>query len=198
MAGSIEYAQMKKSKFEKFLTKQFERRIASTQVEVERKYRVQDIEPIRKKLRKIKAKRLRSGWEHNELYDHEKTLRREKQTLRLRYQGEEAWLTFKGPRQKGYFKRRVEIESPVHFESMKRILHIMGFRIVSIYRKNREEYELPHAKICLDYLPKVGWFVEIEGTGKTIRQTAKKLGLEDKHHEKRSYRRLLKEELVAV
>ena len=185
---------MKPAKFEKFMAKQFLNRLASSHLEVEQKYRVKDVHPIRKALRQMKAVKLIAGQEHNELYDYDGKLRKKKQTLRLRYHGtDHAWLTVKGPRLKSSHKKRIEIETPVSYEETKRILMFLGFRLVSIYRKYREEYKTRAAKVYLDYLPKVGWFVEIEGRVRMIRDTAQKLGLDRRDHEDRSYRKLLQE-----
>jgi adenylate cyclase class IV len=82
----------------------------------------------------------------------------------------------------------------VHFDNMKRILHMLGYRVAGTYSKNSENFALPGVKISLDELPKVGWFAEIEGTPSAIKRAAQLLGLEPRHHERRSYRRILKEE----
>ncbi len=185
---------MKKAKFEKFMAKQFLKRLAFSSLEVEQKYRVTDIHPVRRSLKKMGAKLLASGQEHNELYDDNKRLRKKKQILRLRYHGESrAWMTFKGPRLKGRYKKRVEIETPVSYEEAKRILVLLGFRMMSVYRKHREEYKVAAGKVYLDYLPKIGWFVEIEAMAGAIRGIARKLGLGSALHEHRSYRRILED-----
>ncbi len=185
---------MKKSKFEEFLLDQLKARLSTTRVETEQKYHISDPVQIRRQLIHMRAKKLRSGLEHNELFDINKMLRKKKQILRLRFHGSGgAWLTFKGPRQKGIVKKRMEIETPIHFESAKRILELLGFRVFSTYRKNREEYELPGGKVCLDYLPKCGWFVEIEGSTKNISRIASDLGLDHADREERSYRKLLRD-----
>jgi len=177
---------------------QFENRLNTTKVEIEQKFRVQNPNPVRKRLEALQAIPGTRGWEHNELYDQERALRGKKQILRLRYHGtKDAWLTFKGPREKnGRAKKRLEVESPVHFEDMKRILKLLGYKVISTYRKYREEYDLLDAKVCLDHLPSHGWFVEIEGTTRAIQKTARKLKLDPKHTEERSYRRLLKEPMA--
>jgi len=45
------------------------------------------------------------------------------------------------------------------------------------YSKVREEYRLDGCAICLDHIPTAGWFVEIEGSQRKIRQIAHLLGL---------------------
>ena len=190
---------MKKSKFESYLAEQLENHLSANTVEIEQKYRIKDPQPIRQRLRKLGAKKGIAGTEHNELFDIENTLRKRKQILRLRYHGKEkAWLTFKGPRQKGAIKRRMEIETPVFYEPTKRILELLGYRVIASYRKYREEYELTDGKVCLDHLPGCGWFVEIEGKVRAIHRIARLLQLEKDAKEHRSYRKLLRERPAAV
>lgn len=187
---------MKKSKFHKWMQQKLETRLSTHKHELEQKFRIDGPEAIRKKLSQLGAVKGACGMEHNEIYDLDGGLREKKQTLRLRYHGkEDAWLTFKGPRLKGRFKKRLEIETPIHFESMKQILLMLGYRMVGNYRKQREEYIIDIAKICLDHLPSLGWFCEIEGRAAAIHETAKKLGFQTSQREEKSYRKLLKEKL---
>jgi predicted adenylyl cyclase CyaB len=185
---------MRASKFEKFLEKQFLKRLAAANLEIEQKYRVKNVHGIRRALRELGALKVLAGQEHNELYDNDEKLKKNKQMLRLRYHGtQHAWLTFKGPRLKGKHKQRIEIETPVSFEEARRILLILGFRMISSYRKYRESYKVRSVKVFLDYLPRIGWFVEIEGLPEAIQAMAKKLGLDSAYHEDRSYRKILAE-----
>ncbi len=178
------------------MAKQFLKKLSGSSLENEQKYRAADIHAIRRALKTLRAVKVLAGQEHNELYDDSGKLRSKKQMLRLRYHGNtHAWLTFKGPRIKGKHKKRIEIETPVLYEEAKRILVLMGYRVVSIYRKYREQYKAGPAKVYLDFLPGVGWFVEIEGMSRAIEDTAKKLGLTASSHEHRSYRKILEEAL---
>ena len=94
---------------------------------------------------------------------------------------------------KGRHKVRMEIETPVNYEAMKRILELIGFRIKETYSKIREEYRLIGCAVCLDHLPGAGWFIEIEGPPAKIRYIAKRLGLQSVDREDRSYRKLIRE-----
>lgn len=190
---------MKKSKFEKWLRKRFEERLSTVKHEIEQKFRITDPESIRKKLKEMGAVKGTCGMEHNELFDMDGNLREKGNALRLRYHGsDEAWVTFKGPRIKGgHYKKRLELQTPVHYESMKQILIMLGYRVVSTYRKQREEYIVDIAQVCVDYLPRLGWFCEIEGRASAIREISKKLGLLPSQREERSYRRLIKENRTA-
>jgi predicted adenylyl cyclase CyaB len=190
---------MKQSKFEKWQHKRFEERLSFRKNELEQKFRIYEPEALRKKLRQMGAVKGSSGMEHNELFDMGGALQEKNQILRLRYHGkEEAWLTFKGPRMKDEFKKRLELETPIHFETMKQILVILGYRVVDTYRKQREEYIAGLAKVCLDYLPRIGWFCEIEGRGPEIRKMMQKLGLDESQREERSYRKLLRHSTPAL
>ncbi|MGH8100734.1 MAG: class IV adenylate cyclase, partial [Chthoniobacterales bacterium] len=102
-------------------------------------------------------------------------------------------LTLKGPRQNGHQKTRMEVETPVKYEAAKRILELLDFRVKESYSKIREEYGLNGSVVCLDHIPTVGWFVEIEGSPRKISDTARRLGLRSTDREHRSYRRLIKE-----
>ena len=165
---------MKKFDFEEFLAKQLEDRLAISKPEVKQRFPIQDPDLIRRKLGQIGARKKWSGHEHNELFDLGKTLRDKKQLLRLRYREQESWLTFKG--KPG--KKQAEIETPVHYETMKRLLEMVGFRIFSSYRKYCEEYELTFGKVCLEQI-KSEWFVEIEGKPTTTKSIIRRLGLEE-------------------
>ena len=181
-------------KLERYLTRQFEELVADCSVEREEKYRVGNLETVRRKLRKLGAHTHASGFERNELFDYEDRLRRQGLKLRLRcHGGKVAMLTLKGPRRKGRQKTRMEVETPVEYRAAKRILELLDFRVTENYSKVREEYRLDGCTVCLDQIPNSGCYVEIEGTAKNISETAHRLGLRTTDREHRSYRRLIKE-----
>ena len=105
-------------------------------------------------------------------------------------------LTLKGPRLGGRHKTRMEVETPVEYEAAKRILELLEFRVNEAYSKIREEYRLDSCPVCLDHIPNVGWFVEVEGPPAKIRDIARKLGLRAIDREPRSYRKLIKQAAV--
>lgn len=181
-------------KLEKYLDRQFEQRVCEDSLEREQKYRVDQINPIRSRLLKLGAKVHASGFERNELFDLNDRLFSQGQKLRLRRHGKNAaMLTLKGPRLAGQQKTRLEVETPVEYEAAKRILELVGFRIKETYSKIREEYRHEGCAICLDHIPNAGWFVEIEGRPKKIREIAQRLGLGPERREHRSYRKLIKD-----
>ena len=184
-------------KLEKYLTRQFERHVSRASVEREQKYRIARIDTIRRRLLKLGAQVHVSGFERNELFDCGDRVRRQGLKLRLRcHGGKIAMLTLKGPRQHRGQKTRMEVETPVEYEAAKRILELLDFRVKETYSKVREEYRLDGCEVCLDYIPKAGWFVEIEGPPRKITHTARCLGLKPASREHRSYRKLIKQAAV--
>src|SRR5262249_45513040 len=114
-------------KLEKYLTRQFEQQVGRASIEREQKYRVTDIAALRHRLLKAGAEPHASGFERNELFDCNGMLRVQGRKLRLRRHGTKiAMLTMKGPRLNGSHKRRMEVETPVHYEPAKHILELLG------------------------------------------------------------------------
>ena len=161
--------------------------------EIEQKYRIQSPSRIRNLLREWGAKKIRSGAETNELFDFQQVLRSRGSVLRLRRYGKEkkGLLTFKGPRLKGNYKKRVEIETAVKWKPVRALLKAAGFGKVADYSKTREEYAVGKSHITLDHLKKNGWFVEIEGTSAEITRLAARLGFSAKDREERTYLEIL-------
>jgi adenylate cyclase class 2 len=181
---------------EKYLTRQFERQIGRASIEREQKYRVPDVSVLRRRLIKHGAKPHANGFERNELFDCNGTLRAQGRKLRLRRHGNHvAVLTVKGPRLNGSHKRRMEVETPVHYEPAKHILELLGFRVQETYSKQREEYKLDGCSVCLDHIPECGWFLEIEGSRQKIVAIARRLRLRASDRERLSYRKLIRRQL---
>lgn len=181
-------------RLEKYLTRQFEQHVSRASVEREQKYRVAQVETVRKRLLRLGGQPHASGFERNELFDRGEWLRDQGLRLRLRrHGGKITMLTLKGPRVGGYHKARMEVETPVEYEAAKRILELLEFRVKETYSKIREEYRLDGCPVCLDHISNVGWFVEVEGPPRKIGEIARKLGLRGIDREKRSYRKLIKE-----
>ncbi len=142
-------------------------------------------------LRRLGASKIQSGKEYNELYDFNGRLRAKRSILRLRRWGKKALLTFKGPRLKSKYKKRLEIETSVDFKPARLLLKQLGFSILARYRKKREAYKWGRVIVTLDYLAGIGGFAEIEGKPRSIEAAARKLGLSEKDREERSYLQIL-------
>lgn len=137
------------------------------------------------------ARKLSGGIEKNELLDLKGYLKRKKSLLRLRFSGNRGRLTFKGPRLRSRYKKRLEIEIPVDYKKARAIFQFLGFRPAVSYTKKREEYRLGGCLVSLDYLAKQGWFLEIEGAPGSIRKLIRGLKLQQQDQEPRSYPQLL-------
>jgi predicted adenylyl cyclase CyaB len=160
--------------------------------EIEQKYRLKDPAKSRALLKKLGAKRVASGIETNEFYDKNDFFKKQKVALRLRrFAHGPATLTLKGPRIPSGFTKRMEIETPIEYATAKAILRFLGCQATRQYSKKREVYELGKVLVIVDFLKKFGWFLEIEGRPDLIKKIEKKLGLQTKDREERSYLQML-------
>lgn len=140
--------------------------------EIETKYRLDDPAVFRERLAACGAQPVARVFESNRLFDTaDRKLRATDCGLRLRTsrsldddQHVSATLTYKGPRAAGEMKAREEVETVVTDPSgAATILQRLGFGEVVFYEKRRETWRLDECEVCLDELPRLGWFVEIEG-----------------------------------
>jgi adenylate cyclase class 2 len=96
----------------------------------------------------------------------------QRSALRLRLDGDNAILTFKGPVEPGLLKTREEIETPVaSHEAMLTLLARLGFKPWFRYQKYREEFRAPGVIAAIDETP-AGVFVELEGEEEAILKLA--------------------------
>jgi predicted adenylyl cyclase CyaB len=96
-------------------------------------------------------------------------LARQNMLIRLRKDGAKTLLTFKGPVLAGKFKRRFEYNAEVSdFARAKRLLRQSGLLPFFLKEKLRQETRFGRAVICLDTLPFLGAFIEIEGSDAVI------------------------------
>ena len=82
--------------------------------------------------------------------------------LRVRYQGNKAFLTYKGAKQKkpGIWEEyELPLSQPAEMEKM---LKEMGMDLVVEVNKHRLEYTLDEFTICLDSIKGLGTFIEVE------------------------------------
>ena len=130
------------------------------------KYFVSDLEGIRAKVKNLDARLVQERvLEVNLRFDMEgNSLSRGFKVLRLRYDTK-ARLTYKGPAsdQEG-IRLRKEIEFEVSdFSAARSFLEALGYKVVMIYEKYRQAYEINEVEVSLDELP-YGTFVELEGS----------------------------------
>jgi predicted adenylyl cyclase CyaB len=143
---------------------------------------------------KLRSRKIKSGMEFDRFYDLESSLRERGCILRLRRSHPKGvYLTFKGPRSAGLFKKRLEAEVRVNDErAAERILKLLGFRMIASYSKRREEFKLGGTVVTLDFLAGIGWFAEVEGSKREIITVRKKLGICGGDLEQRSYLQIVK------
>ncbi len=149
--------------------------------EIEVKVPCPDLDAVRQRLLAFGAVTSADGLERNIVFDTpDHSLRAADSLLRLRRYGESV-LTFKGPRASSSdaVKSREEIEFEVSdFDAASDVLARLGFHRVWAYEKRREKYLLADAVVCLDTVPALGSFVEIEAPDAAIvKLTLEKLGL---------------------
>ena len=132
-------------------------------------------EYIKRALEKINATYLYTVEEHDTYYQHPvRDFSRTDEALRLREirKGNtvECVITYKGPREEGVFKKREEVEVRVSScVDMDYLLKKLGFKDVAVIKKKREYYKLGRCLISLDYVEKLGFFVEIECSEEEIK-----------------------------
>lgn len=141
-------------------------------LEVEAKFRLNDIEALRHRLQALGAT-LTGSQQERDIYlsAPDRDFARTDEAFRLRVTGEENCLTYKGPRRISDAKTRVEIEAPLiqggqAANQMLNLLAHLGYRKVAEVVKLRQTHEIKLAEfdvlICEDHVEKVGKFVEIE------------------------------------
>ncbi len=165
-------------------------------VEIEGKYRVDDLGPVRRSLAEAGGRFVGRYLESNRILDRsDGSLRAGGCGLRVRSMealegpAAAATVTFKGPVEASTVKRRSEIELSVgDAERMSTLLAALGYVTVLSYRKRRERWELGGCHVELDEVPLVGTFVEIEGPSEaTVREVRDRIGLADHRHVKHGY-----------
>jgi adenylate cyclase, class 2 len=166
----------------------------SSGLETEVKIRLTDTAAAREQIEslgfQISAARV---FESNTIYDTpEETLRQANMLLRLRQAGKRCVITWKGPSVAGPHKSRPEIETSVgSIESLDQILRRLGYAPMFRYEKYRTEFAAPQAAgtIVLDETP-IGGFLELEGPGDWIDETARRLGFSKDDYVLDSYGKL--------
>jgi adenylate cyclase, class 2 len=133
-------------------------------------------------------------FESNTLYDTQnRSLRDQGMLLRLRQIGDKGVITWKGRDEPGPYKSRRELETTVgSIETLAQILAHLGLQPVFRYEKYRTEFARPRngaAVVTLDETP-IGDFLELEGPGEWIDDTAKRLGFSRQDYVLDSYARL--------
>jgi adenylate cyclase class 2 len=152
--------------------------MAST-VEVEIKFKIQDLKSLIRKLRAVGFRVVtKQTHEMNTLYDLPgQPLRQRGEVFRLRKYGDLWTVTFKAKGKAGRHKSRKEIETRVDDgHCFAKILDATGFAPSFRYEKFRTEWTDGKGHVVVDETP-VGNFGEIEGPARWIDTVARRLGV---------------------
>jgi adenylate cyclase class 2 len=146
--------------------------------EIELKFKISDIDNIRKRIENIGAEKEERRVEKDVAFDKDRKLKEKGELLRLRRADDDVYLTFKSPEDDEDFKEMEEIELKLSdFEKMKEILGRIDFEPQRGFKKDRETWLYKDSEILIDRLS-FGNFLEIEGSKKEIREIANLLDLD--------------------
>jgi len=172
--------------------------------EIEIKFRLDDPDALRRRLRGLHAESEGDEEERNRIFDFpDHRLRNADSALRVRtvFEDDEpvsTTLTYKGPRQPTVPPRREQLELEVEDEeTIATLLARIGLREQVHYEKRRETWLLPvrpsggpneMVAVLLDELPELGWFIEIEGPAcEAVLEAVRRLGLDPSQALRESY-----------
>lgn len=168
--------------------------------EIEAKLRVDSLQMVAEKLAQLGAELLQEQLQKDFYFDDAKAaLTKTDSCLRLRQQfadnKEKVLLTYKGAKEKDNFKKRKELEIEVKdLDSAGKLLSALGYEQALVVEKKRRIWQLGNCRVCLDELPLLGSFVEIEGPdGRKIADVQSSLGLANLPHIPESYAKLISE-----
>ncbi len=174
-------------------------------IEVEVKYQVDDLEDIEYQLMEWNAKLVEMVIQRDHYFNHpSRDFAKTDEAFRIREEGKEVYLTYKGPKFDEKSKTRKEIEIKIsNIEQMSEILDSLGFRKVLVLSKERKIYVLDDIQWCLDLFDSLGSYIELEkivdtkeevdSTLADIFLAVEKLGLKPKENITKSYMELLLE-----
>ncbi|MFO0958004.1 MAG: class IV adenylate cyclase [Isosphaeraceae bacterium] len=178
--------------------------------EVEIKYRTSGLDDLASRLLQLGAVECPAVEQEDAYMAHPgRDFARTHEALRLRREGDENLITYKGPKLTGPTKTREEIELPLGdgpetMAGMHRLFQILGFRPVAVVRKTRRPFRLEAAGrpmiVALDWADGLGTFLEVEtiaegpddlpGAQAAVLQVARSLDLDEGRIEPRSYLRM--------
>ncbi|MDH4203178.1 MAG: class IV adenylate cyclase [Phycisphaerae bacterium] len=162
--------------------------------EIEAKIKVAALEPVISELKELGAQFLHTMQQIDTYFmDTHKLLHKNDCGLRIRRQTingkQSACITFKGAREKTKYKSRPEYETGIdNVEMMENIFEALGYHKRLVVEKKRSVWRLDACEVCLDELPDLGCFVEVEGADEeTISSVLAKLNLQDQPHISKGY-----------
>lgn len=149
--------------------------------ETELKVRIQDCQPTIEKLRELGALETANVVQTDAYYNKPNFISRG-HFLRIREEGADVWLTYKGPLIsdstqdiKIREEHNTRINSAVELDI---ILRRLGFTPKFNIIKKRRYFRFEHCDVCIDEIEELGKFIEIEGPVPEVVQKAREaLGL---------------------
>ncbi len=113
--------------------------------------------------------------------------------FRIREENGNRIITYKGELKKTKFKslEEVEFETDSDVEKLKHFFGLLGHMPTLIFEKKRANFNFLNCIVSLDILHGDNYFIEVEGKTENIEECLKKLGLQNKEFEKRSYMEIL-------
>jgi adenylate cyclase, class 2 len=168
--------------------------------EIEAKLKVNSLQTAAERLAELGAEFLQEQLQKDFYFDDANgAFTKVDKCLRLRQQfadgKENVFLTYKGAKEKDNFKKRQELEIEVKdLDSIRKLLSALGYEQMLIVEKKRRIWRLGNCRVCLDELPLLGSFVEIEGPDdRNIADVQSSLGLAHLPHIPESYAKLISE-----
>jgi len=140
-------------------------KLVTYMLEIEVKIKVESFELLKKKLIDMGAELCGNGYQEDVYYNSPVCdFGITDEALRVRYSGEKAEATYKGPKLPGSSaKARKEINISVSSgQDFEKMLKRLGFRRTSVVSKQRDEYRFNETLIALDNVDDLGKFIEIE------------------------------------
>ncbi len=148
-------------------------------LEIEQKFRVEDFHSVFAKIVELSYVDRGEIEQRDEYYSHPcRNFKKTDEALRIRYEGNQAILTYKGPKLVGPIKSREELEWPFEYRSLDGnqdsnahppidwLLLRLGFQQVATVRKHRKWFQLLvdeiKVMVSLDQVEQLGCFIEIE------------------------------------
>lgn len=170
--------------------------------EIEAKIKMPTLDGLDKKLKELGADFIHTAHQIDTYFmDSHKLLNKKDCGLRIRQQVvsgiHSALITYKGARTEGKYKTRPEFETGIdNVEMMENIFDALGYHNRLVVEKYRAMWWLDGCEVCLDNLPQLGCFVEVEGSDENIIEgVLKKLGLNDQPHIAESYAQMTEQKL---
>jgi adenylate cyclase class 2 len=171
-------------------------------IEIEAKLKVESLAEVAERIRESGGRLHQKILQRDFYFDHTaETLLKSDRCLRLRRQstdnGKDVILTYKGPKEKTRLKKREEINLVVKdADSAEKLIETLGYEKALSFEKKREVWLLNECQVCLDELPLLGSFVEIEGPDEEkITRLQERLGLGNLSHIPKSYASLMRKQL---